>query len=144
METAQQIENRAYARCMFGNCDDGSLLPDDAIWDEERLQVADFVDLMDGGMEGWREWLAGEFQNLRLDGMVSHWEAYLEVADLAAHLRATADGPPVVAIGDDGKFVIWDGWHRIAAHVARGERHVEVLLGRRIGSGLDLMTPSPN
>jgi len=142
METAEQIENRAYAMGVFGNCDDGSLSPEDAVWDVERLEVAAFVSLMRGGVEGWREWLAAEFQNWRLDGLVSHWEAYLEVADLAAHLREMSDGPPVVTIGDDGGLAIWDGWHRIAAHVVRGESQVEVVLGRRIGSDLALARPS--
>lgn len=131
METTAQIENRAYAASVFGNCDDGSLHPDDATWELASIDIASIIPLMDGGVEGWRQWLTDEFENARMDGRISHWEAYLEVEDLKGHLDETADGPPVVSFSSDGKLAIWDGWHRLAACVVRGELRVDVIAGRR-------------
>jgi hypothetical protein len=133
METEQQIRNRENARFVFGNCDDGSLDPDDAIWDLVEFPVEDLLPLMEGGAEGWRQWLDAEISNWREDyGTPSRWEHFLSAPSLQEYLREHADGPCVAAADDEGGIVIWDGWHRIAAHVVRGEGTVGILIGRRM------------
>lgn len=127
-ETDLQIRNREYARGFFGNCDDGTVDPDTAIWDEETFPVEQLRHLH----EEADLWLKAEIDGWHRDyGDTCHWEEFLKAEDFQAHLDARCDGPPVISIDENGVIQIWDGWHRIACALVRGEKTMTICVGRR-------------
>jgi hypothetical protein len=127
-ETAQQIRNREYAMSVFGNCDDGSVEPDTAEWNDEDFQVEQLRHLHDEA----DLWLQAEIDGWRRDrGEPSHWEMFLNADDFQAYLDEHCDGPPVISIDENGTIQIWDGWHRVACALVRGEKTMTICVGRR-------------
>lgn len=117
-------DNRAYARSVFGDNDDGSLHPDDADWTVERLPTALLMPLM-GDRDQWKTWfdeeVAARYEEIE-PGYSVHWEEFAE---------AETDEEIVVSIVD-GTIQIWDGWHRTAGAIVRGAETIPAVVGRPI------------
>jgi hypothetical protein len=128
-ETDQQIYNREYAETVFGNCDDGSVRPEDALWNDEVFRVEDLRHLMPKA----ESWLKEEMEDWRKDfGYESHWEKFLKAENFQDYLSRNCDGPPVISIDESGIIQIWDGWHRIACALIRNEETLTIRVGRKM------------
>jgi hypothetical protein len=128
-ETALQTKNREYAQSVFGNCDDGTVDPDTAVWEEEAFPVEQLRHLH----EEADLWLKADIDGWQRDyGESSHWEKFLKAENFQAYLDAHCDGPPVISIDENQTIQIWDGWHRIACALVRGEKSMTICVGRRI------------
>ncbi len=127
-ETTTQIRNRQLAEIVFGNCDDGSLRPDQAIWNEEVVSLSTVRSQYDDDVETW---LKAELSFYEEDyGYPSHWQGFLDAEDFQSYHDAHTDGPPVISIDHDGAIQIWDGWHRIACALVRGIESMPMCVGR--------------
>lgn len=133
-ETEIQIKNRKLAKMVFGNCDDGSLPPDQAIWNEELIELSTLRNQYTGdtGDVGDVEsWLKAELFYYEADcGYPAHWKDFLEAEDFQHYLDTHTDAPPVISIDHDGTIQIWDGWHRIACALVRGVETMPICVGR--------------
>lgn len=67
--------------------------------------------------------------------MQTDWGAYYhdEIADGVRYSDGFADldyNTPVVVSIENGETIIWDGWHRIACAIHRGDRRIMAIVGR--------------
>ena len=117
-EDALRLEASAH----LGACDDGDLHPDDLDWRLAAVPVDVLIPLMTGGRESWREWLADEIADAQADGgdRASDWPSVDEPDDVHE---------PVVVTIDGARVQIWDGWHRTACAIVRGDATVPAILG---------------
>jgi len=101
--------------------DDGSDCYFDADAGDWTLQIIDpsSVDAFDS-QDAAREWLRDEITGLRADGM--------EVR-AAGYEQMIADGieDPVVLGASNGRLALWDGWHRTAIAMVRGEQLLAIV-----------------
>lgn len=112
-----------YAAGSFGNCDDGSITPEQAVWTCEDFPMVELlrphhVD-HSGDRQSWIDWLAEETKDSVEDGRGGY--DYL--------VRETIQEPVVFTI-KEGRPMIWDGWHRIAATFVKGDPTILAVVGR--------------
>jgi len=127
-ETPQQINNRKWAAYHFGACDDGSIAPDEAVWNLETVPIELLSPLYP---EGAKHFIDAEIENRREEyGRDPHYCDFLSAPDFEQYLADNCEGPCVMSVDNDGVIQIWDGWHRIACAIVRGEPAIGVLVGR--------------
>lgn len=131
-------ENLEFARSFFGDNDDGTMLPEDADWTEERFPLSKLASIMEGGPGGWKEWFRQEVEHRRMDlapmndeSFIVHWETFAEVE---------TDEPCVIAVDEDGRVQVWDGFHRIGGAFMREAETIPAIVGRR---KFDRVPPAP-
>lgn len=128
METAEQIQHREWARYYFGACDDGSVKPEDAIWNMEDMPIETLAKLYE---EGAAVFLEAEINERREEyGHDPHWCEFLKAEDFESYLETHCDFPCVISIDENQVIQVWDGWHRIACAIVRGEATMKLLVGR--------------
>lgn len=98
--------------------DPGYCRPRDARWTIETLSPEQLKDVF-SSQKSAQDWLADEIAMDEADEMHREW-ARLLVEDIRE--------APVVLMRDTVAYV-WDGWHRLAAAIARN-RAIAVIVGR--------------
>ncbi len=127
-ETADQIKHRTWAQYFFGACDDGSVRPEDASWNLEKVPIALLAPLFDGGTKAT---LDAEIESwIEEYGTQPHWLAFLQADDFNRVLANNSDFPVIISIDTNENIQVWDGWHRIACAVVRNEPAITILVGR--------------
>jgi len=128
METEEQLKYREWARYFFGACDDGSVEPDDALWNIEEVPIATLAALY---QEGADVFLDAEIAERREEyGQDPHWCDFLKAENFEQYLEDHCDFPCVISIDENEVIQVWDGWHRIACVIVRGEASMKILVGR--------------
>jgi hypothetical protein len=113
---ATQQTYQAWARAVRADHDDGSSAffdPALAHWTETLVEPAD-LGVFDSPEEA-RQWLDDEITLLEADGNESAAEAYRRM--LTEHIEE-----PVIVSRRENTFRLWDGYHRTAVALIRGER----------------------
>lgn len=127
-ETAEQIQNRRTAKIYSGGAADETITPDNAIWNLEQIDLERLAPLYSGGAKAW---LDEEIEiQTEITGFEPHWCNFLKAENLLQHLDETCDDPCVIAIDQDENIQIWDGWHRIACAIVKGEKSMDIIVGR--------------
>jgi len=82
--------------------------------------------------------LEEEFDLSTFGQIATDWGAYRQ-EEVVENPRYDDDFPetsyhtPVVISIEHGEPIIWDGWHRIACAIARGDRSIMAIVGRETG-----------
>lgn len=118
--TLCEHELRMIADMHRGACDDGNLDPRDLSWRVLEMDVARLVGCMP--QMGWAEWLRDEIAD-------AHGDRALDWPDVEGDDEIQE---PIVVTDVDGEVQIWDGWHRTAVAIVRGDRTVPTILGMRM------------
>lgn len=107
--------------------DDGSDCYFDAEAAEWQLQVIDpsTVDAF-GDVEAAKDWLRDEITSLRASGLENRAAEYEQMIQ---------DGieDPVIIGASNGRLALWDGWHRTAIAMVRGEQLLAIV-GSRVAA----------
>lgn len=108
---------RSLADMHRGACDDGGLDPTELSWTIVEMRTSLLVGCMPDG--DWKGWLDDEIADAEGD-RASDWPD----ADGEDEVRE-----PIVVTHVDGTRLIWDGWHRTAAAIVRGDATIPTILG---------------
>jgi hypothetical protein len=105
---------------LFDNTEDegGYVEPEDADWAYVANYPLDKLLAKFGGVEGCKQWFREECQFSMEEGRGGY--GYLVVQPI----REAA-----VLVERDGEPFIWDGWHRIAASIVKGETTIKAIVG---------------
>jgi hypothetical protein len=117
--TLCENELRSIADMHRGACDDGGLDPADLSWTIVQMDVSLLAGCMPQG--DWRGWLVDEIADAEGD-RASDWP------DIDGNDEVRE---PIVVTQVDGTRLIWDGWHRTAAAIVRGDATIPTILGTR-------------
>jgi hypothetical protein len=98
--------------------EEGDVAPGDAAWSFVADYPLEALLGKMGGRDQWLEWLRDESRFSMEEGRAGY--GYLLVQDIRE---------PVVLVEVDGRPLIWDGWHRIAAAVVKGQRAIGAVVG---------------
>lgn len=117
-----QSELVAYAEQFRTDNDDDSQFffpAHEGCWEERTLSPSDFSDVWSTSAEA-REYLEAEIR-MRVKDELPH-------ADFVDMLRHGVKAPVVVTC-IDGRYRLWDGYHRVATAIVRNEP-IEAVVGR--------------
>lgn len=127
---------------MFDNPITSGPLHDWPSLDEQRLRewAAQYVgwatnEMSDPDELSWRlevQFPLSEFRTVPTD-----WESYYndDVAENPRYEREFEKAEwhtPIVLSLEDDEIIIWDGWHRIATSVTRGDECILAIVGRKV------------
>lgn len=119
-----QAEARLWHGCAGRYCD-SAIAVEDADWRYvQHFPVVALLNLMDGGRDGWLAWFKDECLWSLEDGRDGYGELLLE----------EIDQPVILVELSDGRFDIWDGWHRAAAAVIKGASGIRAIVGTHLGA----------
>lgn len=113
----REDEMRIIADMHRGACDDGDLDPADLSWSLAQMDTARLASCMPDG--DWAGWLTAEIQDAH-EGRADDWPS-VELEDDVQE--------PIVLTEVDGRILIWDGWHRTAVAIVRGDRTIPAIVG---------------
>lgn len=117
--TLCEDELRSIADMHRGACDDGGLDPADLDWRIERLDTRRLATCMPRG--DWAGWLRQEIMDADGD-RASDWPSTERNDDVRE---------PIVVTDVAGETLIWDGWHRTAVAIVRGDATIPAIVGTR-------------
>lgn len=117
--TLCEDELRSIADMHRGACEDGGLDPADLSWTVVDMDASMLKGCMPSG--DWKGWLEDEIADAHGD-RASDWPDAAGNDDIRE---------PVVVTHVDGIALIWDGWHRTAAAIIRGDATIPTILGTR-------------
>lgn len=117
-----------YAR-VYGDNDEGDIPQSEIQWQyEPEFDASRLLSIMSS--EEWKDWIRDEIEMATVE---------LEDPDRWGQLLEQDIREPVVFFDHpDGKLHIWDGWHRSASTIAKGEKTIKVVYGTAPG-----YTPRP-
>jgi hypothetical protein len=113
----REDEMRIIADMHRGACDDGDLDPADLSWSLVDIDTARLSSCMADG--DWAGWLNAEIEDAHED-RADDWPS----VELGDDVRE-----PIVVTDVEGRILIWDGWHRTAVAIVRGDRTIPAIVG---------------
>ncbi|WP_415912577.1 ParB N-terminal domain-containing protein [Neptuniibacter sp. QD37_11] len=102
--------------------DEGFIDPVSSEWTHNpEFSVDELIGLMDS-KEQWEAWLEREIED------------YQDIRGLAYYhdLKCNPIRNPIILSYVNGKYYIWDGWHRVAAAIAGGRETIPAYIGQII------------
>lgn len=122
-----QRELQKLAECFRPDHDDGSAFffaPVEAYWDQQTIDPAK-LGAFSNPVEA-AEWLDSEIAMLKADGHDSYAECYQDMLRVGVK-------EPVIASRISTEHRLWDGYHRTAVALIRGES-LPAIIGMRLGA----------
>lgn len=112
-----------YAR-VYGDNDEGDVPRSEIQWQyEPEFDASRLLSIM--STEEWKDWIRDEIEMATVE---------LEDPDRWGQLLEQDITEPVVLFDHpDGTLRIWDGWHRSASTIAKGEKSLKAVFGTAPG-----------
>lgn len=101
--------------------EEGHHPPEDTEWRYATVPLSKFVHVL-GEVSEWKEWYQNEIDMHDEDGNDGVASFYRDL------IKNPIDEYPIV-LHKNGKFHIWDGYHRVGAAFVRGDDRIKVILG---------------